>query len=81
MEYLRGSQVYEGRFLNERLAVNRRSFDTLSEAASALTVTKSGTKTTLNGWRYWQVKFPGERKWRAMNEMRQTRDFKVSPPY
>ncbi len=70
MEYLRGSQVYEGRFLNGKLVVNGTSYDTLSAAASALAVTKDGSKTALNGWLYWKVKFPGETVWRSLNEMR-----------
>lgn len=74
MEYLRGSQVYEGRFLNGRLVVNGQSFDTLSAAASALATTKDGRKTNLNGWQYWKVRLPGEQKWRAMSEMRRSRN-------
>ena len=73
MEYLRGSQVYEGQFLNGRLVVEGQSFDTLSAAASALAVTKEGTKTKLNGWNYWKAKFPGESKWRPLIEMRPKR--------
>lgn len=70
MEYNRGKQVYEGQFLNGRLVVNGASFDSLSAAADALAVTKDGKKTSLNGWNYWKVKFPGESKWRSLNEMR-----------
>ena len=70
MEYLRGSQVYEGQFLNGKLVVEGQSFDSLSAAADALAVTKDGSKTSLNGWNYWQVKLPNETKWRALNAMR-----------
>lgn len=42
MEYQRGAQVYEGRFLNGKLVVNGRSFESLSTAASALAVTADG---------------------------------------
>jgi hypothetical protein len=70
MKYLRGSQIYEGRFLNGRLVVNGQSFDTLSAAASALAETKDGSKTNLNGWLYWKVKFPGETRWRSLSDMR-----------
>lgn len=72
MEYLRGSQVYEGQFLNGRLVVNGQSFDTLSAAASALAVTKGGSKTNLNGWQYWTAKFPGEKAWRSLGDMRRS---------
>jgi hypothetical protein len=70
MEYLRGSQVYEGQFLNGKLVVNGVAFDTLSAAADALAVTKKGSKPSLNGWNYWKAKFPGETKWRSLEMMR-----------
>lgn len=70
MEYDRGSQVYEGQFLNGRLVVNGQPFDSLSAAAIALAITKGGKKTSLNGWNYWKAKFPGETKWRTLNDMR-----------
>ena len=72
MEYLAGAQTYEGKFLNGRLIINGRSFDTLSAAASALAVTKDGSKTNLNGWNYWRVKFPGETRWRWLRDMRRS---------
>jgi hypothetical protein len=71
MEYLRGSQVYEGRFLNGKLVVNGKSFEALSAAASTLAQTKHGSKPSLNGWLYWKAKFPGETVWRSLGEMRQ----------
>jgi hypothetical protein len=70
MEYGRGSQIYEGQFLNGKLVVNGESFDSLSSAANSLAVTKEGTKPSLNGWLYWKVRFPGEAKWRSLNDMR-----------
>jgi hypothetical protein len=73
MEYLHGRQSYEGRFENGRLMVNGRSFSTLSEAASALAVTKDGTKTNLNGWLYWQVRLPGQSRWTFLRDMRSKR--------
>jgi hypothetical protein len=70
MEYGRGSQIYEGQFLNGMLVVEGQSFDSLSAAANALAVTKEGKKPSLNGWLYWKVRFPGEMKWRSLNDMR-----------
>lgn len=70
MEYQRGKQVFEGRFLNGNLVVNGQSFSALSAAASALAVTKKGGKTSLNGWLYWKAKFPNEAKWRSLDQMR-----------
>ncbi len=71
MEYQRGTQIYEGQFLNGKLVVNGRSFDALSAAANAFAVTRDGSKTSLNGWNYWKVKFPGEKMWRSLGDMRQ----------
>ena len=73
MEYLRGSQIYEGRFLNGKLVVNGRSFEALSAAASALAQTKHGSKPSLNGWLYWKAKFPGEATWRSLADMRKAK--------
>jgi hypothetical protein len=73
MEYQRGSQVYEGEFVNGALVVAGQSFATLSAAASGLAVTKDGKKTNLNGWNYWSVKLPGQTKWRPMLELRAKR--------
>jgi hypothetical protein len=72
MKYLRGSQIYEGQFLNGKLLVKGREFETLSAAASALAVTKNGSKPSLNGWLYWEAKFPGETTWRRLGQMRKT---------
>lgn len=72
MEYLRGSQVYEGQFLDGRLVVNGQSYATLSAAASALAKTKDGSRPSLNGWLYWKVKFPDEATWRSLDEMRRS---------
>lgn len=70
MKYQRGKQLYEGRFLNGKLVVDGQSFSALSPAASACAVTKAGGKTSLNGWLYWEAKFPGESHWRTLSEMR-----------
>ena len=73
MEYLRGTQVYEGKFLNGKLVVNGQHFTSLSAAADALAVTKDGEKTSLNGWNYWKAKFPNETKWRPLWVMRKSK--------
>lgn len=71
MEYLRGSQVYEGQFLDGKLVVNGVAYSSLSGAADALAVTKSGDKTSLNGWRYWEAKRPGETVWEKLWDLRE----------
>jgi hypothetical protein len=70
MKYQRGTQVYEGRFLNGKLIVNGKSYSALSPAASDLGITKDGKKTSLDGWNYWEVKFPGENRWKRLRDLR-----------
>lgn len=70
MKYARGTQVYEGRFLDGKLVVNGVAYSALSPAASALGITKKGTTTSLDGWLYWEAKFPGETTWRKLSDLR-----------
>lgn len=71
MTYQRGQQVYEGQFLDGKLVVNGVQYSALSPAAKALAITKNGTSPKeLNGWLYWEVKFPGEIAWRKMDDLR-----------
>jgi len=70
MSYQRGRQLFEGRFLNGRLIVEGQGFDSLSAAANALAETRDGKKTQLNGWNYWEARFPGETQWRSLKQMR-----------
>lgn len=70
MKYQRGRQVYEGKFLNGKLVVDGKEFDTLSAAANALAVTKDGGRTQLNGWIYWEVKIAGQSEWQSLGQMR-----------
>jgi hypothetical protein len=71
MKYARGTQVYDGQFLNGKLVVNGVLYTALSPAASALGITKSGKTTSLDGWLYWEAKFPGESNWRRLSELRE----------
>lgn len=71
MEYLRGSQVYEGQFLDGKLVVNGVAYPSLSNAADALAITKKGEKTSLNGWRYWEARRPGETVWVKLWDLRE----------
>ena len=71
MKYARGTQVYEGQFLDGKLVVNGVSYSALSPAASALGITKKGTTTSLDGWLYWEAKFPGESKWKRLWDLRE----------
>jgi hypothetical protein len=70
MSYQRGSQVFEGRFVDGKLIVQGRDFHTLSSAASALARTKDGSVPSLNGWNYWEVRLPGQDRWIPMKALR-----------
>lgn len=54
MEYQRGTQVYEGHFLNGMLVVDGESYPSLSAAAKGVAVAKDGSHPSLNGWLYWK---------------------------
>jgi hypothetical protein len=41
-----------------------------SDAASAVAKTRGGRTTSLNGWIYWQVKRPTDRKWVRIDALR-----------
>jgi hypothetical protein len=70
MTYGRGKQNFAGKFVDGKLVVDGRSFTSLSDAAGSLAVTKYGDHPSLNGWNYWEVRFPGESEWRPMDSMR-----------
>lgn len=77
MKYLRGKQVYEGKFLDGKLVVNGRSYLSLSSAASAFAKTKDGSNPQLNGWLYWKVKLPGEAQWKLADDLRRAAEKEV----
>lgn len=70
MRYQRGSQFYEGKFLDGMLVVDGTAYPTLSAAASDLARTRDGKKTNLNGWLYWEVRAPGTVRWHSMKDLR-----------
>ena len=70
MEYDRGSQVYEGVFLDGALVVGGKRFTSLSTAAGALATTKAGGAPSLNGWDYWSVKLPDSDQFVPMQHLR-----------
>jgi hypothetical protein len=70
MRYDYNRQIYEGKFLDGRLVVNGKSYDSLSRAANSLARTKAGSKTQLNGWKYWEVRLPGKNNWERLEDLR-----------
>lgn len=43
---------------------------TPSGAASAITKTKSGSSSLLNGWNYWEIRLPTSNRWRPIASLR-----------
>lgn len=41
-----------------------------SGAAESVARTKAGKKTKLDGWRYWEVKRPGDKEWKKLERLR-----------
>jgi len=70
MSYLRGAQQFSGRFVDGQLVINGRAFSTLSDAASSLARTGSGSRTQLDGWKYWEVKLLGQDQWVPIRRLR-----------
>jgi len=70
MSYQRGKQLFKGIFSGGHLVVEGTKYSALSAAASDLAVTKKGTKTSLNGWIYWEVKRSEDEGWVLMDSLR-----------
>lgn len=70
MVYQNGAQTHYGEFVDGLLVVDGTGYETLSTAANAVAVTRSGRHTRLNGWRYWDVMLPGSRSWVGIDSLR-----------
>lgn len=68
MEY--NGRVYTGQIEDGVWLVEGAEFKSPSAAASAVGVTKSGGKTSLDGWIYWQTKRPSDSRWIGINDLR-----------
>ncbi|WP_448579390.1 hypothetical protein [Thermaurantiacus sp.] len=60
-----GGRIEDGKWL-----VAGKKANGPSPAAAAVAVTKDGKTPSLNGWIYWQAKFPGTSKWVPIKELR-----------
>ncbi len=60
---------YTGTIDNGEWAVEGKRFKTPSAATGGVARTKNDTRTSLNGWEYWQVKRPGDEDWVTINEL------------
>ncbi len=72
MEY-RGRE-YHGIIRNASWLVEGQAFKSPSAAAGGVTTTKAGGRPSLDGWKYWQVRRPGDAGWTLINSLRPTDD-------
>ena len=68
MEY-RGRE-HNGVVQNSVWVVEGRKFNSPSAAAGGVARTKDGKSPSLDGWRYWYVKRPGDPGWIALDTLR-----------
>ncbi len=68
MEY--NGQVFRGKIENGEWVVEGARSKSPSDAAGRAATTKSGTRPSLNGWIYWDVKRPTDADWRALKSLR-----------
>ncbi|MGH6827861.1 MAG: hypothetical protein ACREFW_03010, partial [Rhizomicrobium sp.] len=63
-------RLHTGRIEDGQWEVEGASYSSPSAAAGGVARTKKGEQTNLDGWKYWEAKFPGEAKWKALNTLR-----------
>jgi negative regulator of replication initiation len=68
MEY--AGQIVRGVIEQGRWLVNGQTYKSPSDAAGSSVVTKDGTRPSLNGWMYWEVKRPGDVSWRRLQGLK-----------
>ncbi len=68
MEY--NGQVFRGYIENGVWVVEGHRAKSPSDAAGSAAMTKSGTRPSLNGWIYWEVKRPTDANWRTLKGLR-----------
>jgi hypothetical protein len=59
-------RIHEGRIVDGQWFIEGSIFNSPSAAANAISVTKNGPKTQINGWNYWEVRFPGKACWEPL---------------
>jgi hypothetical protein len=61
---------HEGEIVDGKWIIDGKTFDSPSGAASGVAITKSGKKTRLDGWTYWEAKVPGDTSWTPISSLR-----------
>lgn len=68
MEY--NGRIHAGRIEDGAWVVEGGRFRSPSAAAKAVARTRGGAQPTLDGWRYWRVRRPGDTGWRRLRSLR-----------
>ena len=61
---------YKGLIDNGQWLVEGEKYGSPSAAASGVAITKSGNKTSLDGWIYWEAMKPGESRWTPIKKLK-----------
>lgn len=69
MEY-RGTE-HRGVIRDSAWFIDGREFKSPSAAAGGVARTKEGSKPSLDGWKYWQIRRPGDAGWITLATLRQ----------
>lgn len=70
MEY--NGRVHAGVIRNGKWQVEGAEYNSRSGAAKGVARTKDGTRASLDGWEYWNIKRPGDPKWMPISHLRAT---------
>jgi len=68
MEY--NGQIHRGAIGDGYWVVDGVRSTSPSDAAGSVATTKNGTRPSLNGWIYWEVKRPSDAHWRALKSLK-----------
>lgn len=68
MEY--NGKQHVGQIENGEWVVEEKRFRSPSAAASGVALTKLGKHPSLDGWKYWEAKKPGENSWTPIDVLR-----------
>jgi len=63
-------QEHRGVIRDSVWLIEGRRFNSPSAAAGGVARTKDGRRPSLDGWKYWHVKRPGDPGWRALDSLR-----------
>ena len=63
-------RLHHGRIEDGQWLVEGINCSSPSAAAGSVARTKKGKQTNLDGWKYWEVKFPGEGTWKPLGHLR-----------